>query len=246
MDLTGNARGADEEDPAPGYDGIIEDHGVFPRGHALEWAPGRSVIAPPSSMAWPLSPSADVVLRVHLRLGSEPTTIQPEIGFYFAEEPADVVPVLVPLVHRIVDIPAGEANHTIEDRFRLPVAADLHAIAPFARNVAREVKSRAILPDGIELTLLQIDDWDFDWLNDYRFAEPLRLPAGTVVTMEVRFDNSSGNPKNPNPPPQNVRFGLTSRDEQPELRLQVVPTAASDLATLQRSAIAKSARDHIL
>ena len=246
LDATGNARVADDEDPAPGYDGLIEDHGAFPRGHALDWAPGRSLIAPPASMAWPLGPGADVVLRVHLRLGSEPTTIQPEVGFYFAEEPADVVSVSVLLAYRIVDIPAGEADKSVEDRFRLPVAADLHAIAPFARNVARKVKSRAILPDGGELTLLQIDDWDYDWLNEYRFAEPLHLPAGTVVTMELTFDNSTGNPRNPSTPPQVVRFGLTSRDEQPELRLQVVPTAASDLTTLQRSATAKSARDHIL
>ncbi len=246
VDTTGAARAADAEDPGPGYDGLVGDHGSFPRGHALNWAPGRSPVTPSDRMAWPLSAAADIVLQLHLRPGSEDTTVQPAVGFYFADQLGDVTPVSILLTKRTIDIPAGEANHAIEDRFRLPVAVNLQAVAPFAHHLATQLESRAILPDGGELTLLHIDDWDFDWLNEYRFVEPVHLPAGTIVTMQFTFDNSADNPDNPNSPPRAVRFGPTSHDERPELRLQVVPADLSDLAALERGAVIKSARDFIL
>ena len=246
LDATGNARAADAEDPDLGYDGLVTDHGGFPRGHALDWSPGKSAVAPPASMAWPLNPGTDIVLRVHLRRASEPATVQPEVGFYFSDQPGIFTPVSVLLTAQTINIPAGEPSHTVQDRFRLPVAVDLQAVSPFAHNLGQQVESLAILPDGRELTLLRINNWDFDWLNEYRYVEPVHLPAGTIVTMQFTFDNSANNPRNPNNPPRIVRFGATLSDERPELRFQFITADEASLAILERSAVIKEARDHVL
>ena len=41
--------------------------------------------------------------------------------------------------------------------------------------------------------------YDFNWQSGYRFSEPKRLPAGTVIRARGSFDNSAQNPFNPNP-----------------------------------------------
>ncbi|MFM1873103.1 MAG: hypothetical protein RL398_2525, partial [Planctomycetota bacterium] len=71
-------------------------------------------------------------------------------------------------------------------------------------------------------TLFAIARWDFDWQDDYRYVEPLELPAGTELAFEYVFDNSDANPANPSRPPQHVRLGDRSIDEMANLTLQVV------------------------
>ncbi len=39
------------------------------------------------------------------------------------------------------------------------------------------------------------------------------MPKGTVVRLVAHFDNSSGNPRNPNSPPKRVAWGEATTDE---------------------------------
>ena len=57
----------------------------------------------------------------------------------------------------------------------------------------------------------------------YRYAEPVRLPKGTTVSLRYIYDNSDQNPMNPNHPPARVRGGNRSSDEMCHLWLQVLP-----------------------
>jgi len=41
----------------------------------------------------------------------------------------------------------------------------------------------------------------------------LQLPTGTRVDLEAHYDNSAGNPLNPNNPPKIVRWGEQTTDE---------------------------------
>ena len=45
----------------------------------------------------------------------------------------------------------------------------------------RRMRATARLPDGRQLELIRIDDWDFNWQDQYRYVEPVALPRGTVV-----------------------------------------------------------------
>ncbi len=57
----------------------------------------------------------------------------------------------------------------------------------------------------------------------YRYAEPVRLPKGTKVSLRYVYDNSEENPLNPNHPPARVVGGNRSSDEMCHLWLQVLP-----------------------
>ena len=82
-------------------------------------------------------------------------------------------------------------------------------------------------------TLLLIKDWDFAWQDRYFFRQPAPLPKGTRLDVEIHWDNSAENPRNPSSPPIRVTWGEESRDEMGSISLMAVPREESDLATLQ-------------
>ena len=130
----------------------------------------------------------------------------------------------------------------VRDEYRLPVDVDVLAIYPHAHYLARTVSSVARLPDGTTRALIRIDDWDFNWQDEYRYAEPVRLPAGSRVFMRYVYDNSAHNRRNPNRVPRRVRFGPRATDEMAELMMQVRPVDAGDAAILRQDVAGKVAQ----
>jgi hypothetical protein len=88
-------------------------------------------------------------------------------------------------------------------------------------------------PAGKEITLMQIDDWDLDWQDRYLFEERIELPAGTVLTTDVVYDNSEENPENPYQPPQPIRWGRQSTDEMGSVTLMVTSRDESQRTDLE-------------
>jgi hypothetical protein len=86
----------------------------------------------------------------------------------------------------------------------------------------------ALLPNGTRRTLLRIPEWNFNWQQQYLYAAPIRLPAGTDVVMEFTYDNSGDNPRNPSHPPRRVTWGPSSTDEMAGLHIAVVPVDPDD------------------
>jgi hypothetical protein len=84
-------------------------------------------------------------------------------------------------------------------------------------------------------------DWDFQWHDFYRYAEPIELPAGTRVEMEFTFDNSAGNARNPWDPPRRVLGGPSSIQEMAVLALLCT---TCDEADRERLARATEAHNH--
>ena len=236
VDRSGSARRLAAVDPVPGYDDRHADRARPPDGHFLGWAPGTVPNGVPDRLAWRLEPGTELVLKTHLVPRGKPTPVQVSVGFFFTNTVPTATPAVVQLGSQTIDIPAGASAHVVEDTYRLPADVDLLAVYPHAHFLARRVEANAVLPDGVVRPLIRIDDWDFAWQDEYRYAEPPRLPAGTVVGMRFVFDNSAHNPHNPSRPPRRVRFGPRSADEMAELMLQVLPVDATDRPALVRDA----------
>ena len=204
LDATGEAQDADAEDPQPGYGGMMVDPAGFPEGHFLGWSFGQVPTVISDALSWPLDPGTDIVLQLQLRPGDAPVDVQPSIGFYFSDAAPTFTPISIRLNSKTINIPAGAANHVVENQYRLPVAADVLAVYPHAHFLGKQVEGTATLPDGRTVPLIRINDWDLNWQDEYRFVEPIHLPADTVLRMRFVLDNSSDNPRNPSSPPQPV------------------------------------------
>jgi tetratricopeptide (TPR) repeat protein len=182
-------------------------------------------------MAWRLAPGTDLVLQMHLRRTGKPEEIRPRVAFYFTADAPTRTPLALRLGKQNIDIKPGE-HYLVADAYQLPVDVQVLAIHPHAHYRAREIRATADLPDGTRRWLLRIDDWDFNWQDVYRFAEPIALPKGTTIRMLYSYDNSEANPRNPDRPPRRVIFGQNSTDEMGDLWLQVVTATDADRVAL--------------
>jgi Flp pilus assembly protein TadD len=234
IDRTSASRAFDDEDPAPGYEGLMAHSAVYPDGHFLGWTPGQVAPLLPKGLAWRLDRGTDLVVELHMQPSGKPELVQPAIGLFFGTDPPERTPLMLRLGRQNIDIPAGEAHYTITDSFVVPVDVEVQAVQPHAHYLARDVKGTATLPDGTTRTLIYIKDWDFRWQHVYRYVTPFTLPKGTTLAMRYTFDNSAANPRNPQLPPERVLWGQRSRDEMGDLWIQVLTRNNHDLEALTR------------
>ena len=237
-----------ESSPGAGFAGMeikIESEAFDPDSHFLFWKPGTVPYAEPDGMALRLDAGTDLVLNIHLQPSGKPQWIQPSLGLYFTDRPATLYPMLVQLENdRKIDIPAGAKDFIVTDEFTVPEDMDLLAIYPHAHYVGRDLQAFATYPDGTKKSLIHIPEWNLNWQAVYRYATPVELPAGTVVSMRYSYDNTDGNPLNPNDPPKRVTGGNSSSDEMAHLWLQVLPRSASNEANDPRRVLQEALARH--
>lgn len=243
IDVTSASRRLDDADPAPGYEGMIARSADYPQGHFLGWTPGQVPPLAPDGLAWRLEPGADFVVQLHLLPTGKPERIQPAIGLYFANEAPTRTPSIVRLGRQNIDIPAGASDYRTADSYVLPVDVEVLAVQPHAHYRAREMNAWATLPDGREQKLVTIRRWDFAWQDQYRYASPISLPAGTKIGMAFVFDNSQANVRNPDHPPKRVSWGWRTSDEMGDLWIQVIAQTDADRVRLERDARRKMAAE---
>lgn len=232
VDPTATSRQLDDEDPLPGYEGVVPFTASFPDGHFLGWTPGQA--APPGSadQGWRLPAGSSLLVQMHLMQGEQPARVQASIGLYFSSTAPSRTPAMLRLGRQNLDIPPGDASYVTTDSYVLPVDAQVTGIQPHAHHRAKKVRAWADLPDGTSHDLIRISDWDFAWQDQYRYAEPFWLPAGTRVSAEYRFDNSAFNRRNPDSPPRRVLWGQRSSDEMADVWVQLFTRTDADLTTL--------------
>lgn len=214
--------------------------GQFSSGNAeldsrfLTWRPGSPPYLEPEGMTWRLDKDTDLILIMHLLTSGKSEAIQPSVGFYFSDKPPTQTPMIVRLEQDgNIDIPAGAKNFEIADDLELPANVKVLSILPHAHYLCKEMRVYATLPDGTGKWLIWVKRWDFDWQGVFRYAEPVDLPKGTVLSMRYTYDNSSDNERNPNSPPQRVVGGQKSTDEMADAWMEVLPERREDLFALE-------------
>lgn len=241
VDATGAARRLDAQDAAPGFGGM-NSQAQMPDGQFLGWQPGRIDAFGPPGLPWRLNPGEDLVLEMHLNPSGKPEPVRPGVGLYFTDAAPTNTCFKMALASLSLDIPAGAREHVVEDSFTLPADVEVLAVLPHAHYLAKEMRGWATRPDGTREPLLWIKQWDFNWQGDYRYAEPVFLPKGSVLSMRFTYDNSTNNLRNPNQPPKRVFYGAQSSDEMAELWFQLLPRNRADLPRLAEAYAAKNSR----
>ncbi len=235
------SRKVDRGDGEPGFAAMPDDQVENVYG----WTPGKAPFMEPADRAWTLERGSDLVMQLHMLPTGAPEVIQPSIGLFFSDRAPAHALLPIKLESKAIDIPAGQTDYAIDDRYVLPADVDVLSVYPHAHYLAREMKGTATLPDGTVQPLIWIRAWDFRWQDQYRYVEPLFLPKGTTVAMHFTYDNSDGNPRNPHRPAQRVKWGPQSSDEMGALWLEVLPRRDEDVAVLTRDYDERSLRADI-
>ncbi len=202
------------------------------------YAPGRTAARLPGDLALRLPAGSDIVVQTHFHPSGKTEVEEGELGLYFADHAPSrkIMPIQIPAMFGAgvgLRVPAGERDYKISESFHLPIDTELISVAAHAHYICRTAKLSARLPSGETRVLLQIDDWDLDWQDQYPFKTPILLPAGTVLTSELTYDNSADNPENPNSPPIAIRWGRESGDEMGSITVQAVARDEADEKNLE-------------
>lgn len=260
FDATGSAKKLDEEDPKPGYSGgmggISRGLGGFGGGGRIAqdgaaksdasfgslggWAVGGQAKELPEDLAWFIPKGSDLILSTHFHPSGKAETEVSTVGLYFAQKPPTQrftgiqLPALFGFFEGI-EIPAGAKDYKIDDSFTLPVDVRGIGVGAHAHYLAKQMKMVATLPSGESKVLIQINDWDFSWQDQYQFKQFVDLPKGTKLDVSITYDNSAENPRNPSSPPRKVEWGEGSTDEMGSMSLMLVAANETDLPKLQRA-----------
>lgn len=183
------------------------EHGFF-----AAYVPGNSSRMLPDGFAKRLPAGARLNFQIHYTPNGRATSDQMKIGLVFATSPPRNEVHVVAVAQPRINIPPGAAHH-VEVK-RQPVPANMNFTAFMAHMHVRGKSFRFDLttPDGKTETLLDLPRYDFNWQLQYNYAQPRFVPRGSTLTITAVFDNSEGNPANPDPT-KTVRWGEQTHDE---------------------------------
>jgi len=230
LDVEGRGRELDAADRGPGYSSGPGGVGIPSAVLQSVWAPGNLPRLLPQGVVRQLPKGADLLLQIHYHKTGKVEMDRTQVGLYFSRKPAAHIAQTTIIGSRVIDIPARAARHQVRMTTALPTDVRLLNIMPHMHLLGKDMKVTATLPDGTQQNLVWIKEWDYRWQDSYRFKEPLFLPAGTKLELVAHFDNSAGNPRNPNSPPRRVRFGEHTTDEMASAIIEYVATSPLPLA----------------
>lgn len=190
-----------------GNDGAGEREGFF-----AAYVPGNSYHVFPAGFAKKLPAGSTVSFQMHYTPNGKATTDQTEFGLIFSAEPPRHVIRVAGLAGPRLSIPPGAPDHLETVSLTVPHNTTILGFTPHMHVRGKAARYEATLPDGTKRVLLDVPRYDFNWQLTYKLAEPVTLPRGTRLTFSAWYDNSSGNPANPDPA-KNVRWGPQTYDE---------------------------------
>jgi len=232
FDALGEARRLDAADPGPGYTNF-GGPGFSGASSLGGWVPGGLPRRLPAGVGRPIPAGSDLVLQIHYHPTGKRERDRSKIGFYLAPPTAQCQAGEIMVANYDLDIRAGARQHHVCASHVLPVNTCLLDVTPHMHQLGRKMQVTAILPDRTVVPLVAIDDWSFYWQDHYVYREPIWLPAGTTLSLEAWYDNSSDNPQNPHLPPRDVYFGEKSDDEMCMCYFQVTARTFAEMLMLE-------------
>jgi hypothetical protein len=216
----------------PGEDGLPNPEGP---GLLMEWAIGKNYDIYRQNTGKLLLPGSAIWWELHLHAVGEEIRDHAELGVYLypkGEEPKYRTRLRLftgmANQNRGLDIPPNSIAETV-GYTQLKTPARLENYQPHMHLRGKAMSMEAILPDGTVQMLNYVDKFNFNWMNNYIYADDAApvLPKGTVIKITAWYDNTAANRNNPDPD-QWVGFGDRTVDEMSHAWVNVTNITEED------------------
>ncbi|HYV34842.1 MAG TPA: hypothetical protein VE988_04000, partial [Gemmataceae bacterium] len=181
-------------------------------GMLSAYAPGDIGSAFPAGAALKLPKGASIRFQMHYTPNGVECKDRSSVGLVFAKQTPKIEVQARAIANLFFNIPPGQANHEVRSESTFKKDAIVYSLLPHMHLRGKDFKFEVVYPDGKTNTILNVPRYDFGWQAKYHFKEPLKVPAGTKIKCLAHFDNSKGNPWNPDPT-VSVRFGEQTWEE---------------------------------
>ena len=176
------------------------------------YAPGSPAGALPKGQVRMIPKGARIMWQVHYTPTGKEETDRSKFGLIIAKDKPEEIIETATIVNDDFKIPPHHPNYKVEASMPFPAPATIYSFTPHMHYRGKSMDFVLEYPDGREELACSIPAYDFNWQLDYRLAEPLKVPAGTVVKVVGHFDNSEDNPYNPDPT-KSVTWGEQTWEE---------------------------------
>jgi hypothetical protein len=190
-------------------------------GLLMEWAIGKQYDVYRPNTGKLLLPGAKIRWELHLHAIGEAVRDHAELGIYLypkGETPKyrtklTDFPATADFMNLAIDIPPNSITQS-QGFTVLKSPARLENFQPHMHLRGKAMSLEAILPDGTTRMLSYVDHFNFNWMNNYIYADDAApvLPKGAIIRVTAWHDNTTSNPNNPDPN-QWVGFGDRTVDE---------------------------------
>ncbi|MGH7400535.1 MAG: thiol-disulfide isomerase [Candidatus Rokuibacteriota bacterium] len=177
--------------------GVTTARLAMSNGSIGAYTPGRPAVRYPPGRAMLIPAGSDLVLELHYAANGKTTTDRTRVGFVFAKEPPAEQVRRFSIVNTTFVIPPGDPSFRVETAATLRADVTLTALYPHMHLRGKTAEFRMVTPEGETRTLLRVSRYDPGWQLRYHLADELRLRKGTRLEATFVFDNSPGNPFNP-------------------------------------------------
>ncbi|GAB2454388.1 hypothetical protein GCM10011375_01810 [Hymenobacter qilianensis] len=200
------------------------------------WIPGASKQEFPAGIGFTMPKRGVILLTAHYGPSGVDTTDWSQIKLYFTKTPitreiqatsigsGGLGTIDPPLV-----IPADSVK---KFQVQLKTSTDLSLLYvwPHMHLIGKRFKAWATTPEGKQIPLVSIPEWDFRWQESYQFRHLTLIPKGSVIQVEGTYDNTANNPNNPFSPPKTIisQDLMESRSEMLNLIMLFLPYEKGD------------------
>ncbi len=181
-------------------------------GYFAAMVPGQTAFTFPEGTARFLPKDSKLKFQIHYTTNGEPAVDRTRLGLVFNGGKPEFEMRSTGIHNLRLRIPPGAANHKEEASRMVPLRGRIYGFTPHMHVRGKAFRYVAQFPDRTHKVLLDVPRYDFNWQLNYVLAEPLDVPAGTRIFVTAWYDNSEGNPANPDPT-KTVRWGDQTWDE---------------------------------
>jgi hypothetical protein len=176
------------------------------------YAPGTNVDAYPDNSGQFLPAGSKMEFQLHYQSVGHPSEDRPQMALYFHDAPPAREYHVFSASNVDFVIPPHARNYRTGAEYRFKQDAVLYSMMAHMHYRGRRMHFKLHYPDKSSEYLLSVPNYNFNWQTIYHLAEPRKVPAGSRMVVHGAFDNSAGNPLNPDPDKE-VSFGLQSWEE---------------------------------
>ena len=196
----------------PGKSGWDVAGGDFGKHVLAAYVPGDDPVILPAGTAKLIPKGGQLLFEVHYTPNGKAGTDRSKIGLLRAAGPPKLQAKSDAVFTERFRIPPGAAAHQVVAKRTFRTATTIGGLTPHMHLRGKSFRYELTTPDGTTRTLLNVPKYDFNWQVAYELAEPVAVPAGSVLTCTAVFDNSAANPANPDPT-KTVRWGQQTWEE---------------------------------
>ena len=217
--------------------GLISADNDSGAGLFMEWAVNKEGERMRPNTGKLLLPGSKIRWDIHYSDGGEDITDEVQMAVYFY--PKGQEPKYRTMLALYSGVTGGNRNLDIQPN-SISVGQNFHVLRKAARveNFQPHMHLRgkammveAILPNGTQQVLGYVPNFEFNWMNNYQFADdyaPL-LPKGTILKITAWHDNTAAKKSNPDPT-QWIGWGDRTVDEMAHAWINITYMSDEDFA----------------